>query len=132
MRIMVIAFLLSLNLYAEKKLHCQGYKVCLQSENKNQIHFTEPIKYEQSKNEAIKLLQTVLNTLGLEIIKVDTNHIKALKESSFFKVKTHIAFNLSQAHFIRFVAHSDSPKLDWGDTGSLIEKIKFRFYQNNM
>lgn len=132
MRIFFILILVSLNIQAQTLLNCQGRKLCFQSIAKDQANFIDPIKYERPKANAAKLLQEVLNTLGFKVLKMDENHIKALKKSSFLKVKTEVEFDLSVNHIINLMASSDSPKLDWGDTESLVEKIKFRFYQNNM
>ncbi len=111
---------------------CEEHDVCFQSKVQGKNHFSEPITYEQSKEQAIKLLIDVLNTLQLEVIKENEYRVLATKRSSFLKVVTHFEFSFKGDKVIHFRAYSDSPKLDWGDTSDILEKIKFRFYQNNM
>ncbi len=115
-----------------QEFNCKQQDACYQSLDSTLESYSEPIKYEQSKEEASKLLLDVLNTLGLDVVKKNENQITASKTSSFLKVVTHFDFSLSSQKLINYKAFSDSPKLDWGDTKGLIEKIKFRFYQNNM
>ena len=77
-------------------------------------------------------MMDVLNTLGLEIKNKSMDSITSVKESGLLKVKTHLYLSFKNPNQIHFKIYSDSPKLDWGDASSLLEKVKFRFYQNNM
>ncbi len=126
----LIFTLLCLNAHAES-LECSQSNACLQS-IKEESQYSEPITYEQSKEEATKLLKEVLTTLEFSDINLNNDELSALKTSSLLRVKTHILFSFKESNKIHFKINSDSPKLDWGDTSSLIEKVKFRFFQNNM
>ena len=110
---------------------CESKKVCYQSKFQDRSGYTEGITYQRPPPEAKELLLAVLHTLGFEVLDQKEQWIKAVKKSSFLKTESFFYFSIENK-IIHLKAHADSPNLDWGDTQSLIEKIKFRFYQNNM
>lgn len=133
MKLVLLAFILFTPVFANTvEFDCSNQDVCFQSTQKKKEKYSEPIKYEQPKQEASRLLSDVLNTLGLEVIKKSDNIISASKKSTFLKVVTRIDFSLEEENTIHFKVSSDSPKLDWGEANTLLEQVKFRFYQNNM
>ena len=112
---------------------CPEESVCFQSLDPHSASYAEPIKYTQSRGEAITLLKDIFNTLsGFEIRHETPEYISVTHTSSLLKIKTTYEFDLRKLKIMHLRAISHAPSYDFGDTLSLLEKIKFRFYQGNM
>jgi uncharacterized protein (DUF1499 family) len=95
-------------------------------------HYLEPLKYETSKEQAQKNLESLLKkTSGAKVIKSTPEYLHVEFTSSIFRFIDDVEFNFSQDNLIHFRSASRMGHSDLGANKKRIEEITFRFYQRD-
>jgi uncharacterized protein (DUF1499 family) len=96
-------------------------------------HHLDPLKYETTKENAKKLLLSILNrTDNAKVITNDSDYIHVEFTSSIFKFVDDVEFNFQEENLIHFRSASRTGHSDLGANKKRMETITFRFYQNDM
>lgn len=133
--LMVILMTFTQNSFAASKLSmCKDKPSCVISHKDlgKDRNFLEPIKYNQSKEKAHKLILSILkDTARVIILKDSPEYIHATFTSSIFKFVDDVEFTFEQDGVIHFKSNSRKGHFDFGANKDRIEKIRFTFHQSH-
>ena len=113
-------------------LKCPDKPNCVQSQRPDdEDHFIKPIKIVSNKEHAHKKIVGILSKdSSAKIIKKDENYIYAEFTSSIFQFVDDVEFFFTE-DLIHFRSASRLGHSDLGANKKRIEKIKFKFHQND-
>lgn len=114
-------------------LPCPKKPNCITSNKNEPNHYLEPIKIlsKDSSVARVKLLK-ILKSMNMTILINKNNYIHGQFKSSFFKFIDDIEFYISsKKNLIHFRSASQIGHSDFSVNKKRIEKIRFKYYQND-
>ena len=122
-----------LGLHEGRLKKCPDSPNCVQSYDKSdKDHYFDPIKISSNKERAHQKITGILEkSPRAKIVKTTPDYIYAEFTSSLFKFVDDVEFDFTREGLVHFRSASRVGHSDLGANNSRIEKIQFKFYQND-
>ncbi|TXT62662.1 MAG: hypothetical protein BAJALOKI1v1_880011 [Promethearchaeota archaeon] len=110
---------------------CPEKQVCVstQAPKDDELHYIEPIKYEQSLEEVKNKVKTVINSMSrTKILEESDNYLRVQFTSFLFRFKDDVEFYFDDASkILHFRSQSRIGGFDWGANRNRMEKFKEKY-----